>query len=431
MPVSTKYLILVLLPIAFGISVEILRFFFTYKGSKILINEQVDNFVWASVGDSWAAGVSYSKRQHTDYDDDKNGCHRWKDSYGPIIERNTSWTTGVQTFNFPACSGAILANIVASPQRDNHPQMNLVGNPQMVTYHAGGNNCGFGTVISNCIYQPWGKYGAAYPDPTGECAKQLANSNDYINKAGDGGLYQDELNTVRDLLDHPSVRDNKGFRLYILGYAHFFNLSANYCDTISFGVLHKPRLSNRLRTDLNDGVERVNQVLARVAKDVGDSRVRFLDISPAFNGHRFCENSHDSKDQWYNADVWFWNFNWPYHDPPANPALIDAWLDGNRWPDNTTLQDYSNGTMIGVEMQGDVETYGSGGSKGLAPLWFQRPFHPKHGGTQAIADIVIAQALADKIPGVVGSSAPTTGTCDCDEDGCSPESPACCADGTC
>ncbi|XDG03116.1 hypothetical protein ABKA04_002731 [Annulohypoxylon sp. FPYF3050] len=313
--------------------------------------------------------------------------------------------------------------------------MDLVGNPQMITYHAGGNNCGFGDVVFNCIYQPWGNYGAEYPDPTGKCAKQLANSNDYINEGGEGGLYQDELNTVRDLLNHPSVKDNKDFRLYILGYAHFFNLGANYCDDISFGALatvpligNAPKLSNRLRTDLNDGVERVNQVLARVAKDVGDSRVRFLDISPAFNGHRFCENNHNYRDQWYNADVWLWNLNPPADDPPANPELIEAWLYGNR---NDSLLDYSNGAMVGVEMQGGAETDGSGGSTGPGPTWHQRPFHPKQGGAQAIADIVIAQALADKIPGVVGSSAPTTGTCDCDEDGCSPESPACCADGTC
>ncbi|KAI8943893.1 hypothetical protein F4801DRAFT_603137 [Xylaria longipes] len=293
--------------------------------------------------------------------------------------------------------------------------MSLVGSPQMITYHAGGNNCGFGAVVSDCIYQPWGDYGAEYPDPSGQCAKQLANSNAYIDKAGDGGLCQDERNTIVDLLGHPAVKDNKDFRLYILGYVHFFNLGANYCDDISFGAL----------------ATRVNQIRARVANDVGDSRVKFLDISPAFEGHRFCEDNHNYKDQWYNADVWLWNFNTPADDPPADSALMDAWLNGNHFPDNTTLPNYPDGTNIGVEMQGGVETDGSGGSTGPGPTWFQRPFHPKQGGTQAIADIVIAQALADMIPGVVGSSSPITGTCDCDENGCSPESPACYASGTC
>lgn len=454
------------------------------KSTMYHLDTRETNFEWASVGDSWAAGVSYSSEQQTDYDDDKNGCHRWKDSYGPIMARDTSWTINAQTFNFAACklypyapssvydrsssgcsefvwmlssfwtyssylrsstdcfgrhtgSGATLVNIVASPQGDNPKQMDLVGDPQMITYHAGGNNCGFGGVVSNCIYQPGFGYGADYPDRSGLCAQSLANSNNYINNAGNDGLYQDEMNTVMDLLNHPSVRDNKDFKLYILGYAHFFNLGANYCDEISFSVMKyipkgsAQKLSNRLRTDMNDGVERVNRILQRVAADVNDPRVKFLDISPAFNGHRFCEDNHNYQDQWYSTDVWLWNFNTPADDPPADPDLINQWINGYEFPDGSTLPEYPNGTTVGVEAQGGVETDSSGGSTGPAPTWSFRPFHPKQGGTQAIANTVIAQALADKIPGVQGSTPPATGTCDCNEDGCTPESPACCANGTC
>ncbi|RYP93631.1 hypothetical protein DL770_000263 [Monosporascus sp. CRB-9-2] len=436
MSVFTKSLVLALLPIALGSPVNNLGSFLTLRSPTNPINERDNSFVWASVGDSWAAGVSYSTTQHTDYDDDKNHCHRWKDSYGPIMERDNTWTTGLQKFNFAACSGARLVNIVAEAQGENPPQMDLVGNPQMITYHAGGNNCDFGAVVADCIYQPdRSSYGPEYPDPAGRCAQRLADSNKYIDQEGEHGLYQDEVNTVLGMLRHPAVKDNKNFRLYILGYAHFFNLGANYCDDISFGAVpligNKPKVSNRLRTDLNDGVERVNKILARVANDVGDARVKYLDISPAFNGHRFCEDHHSFEDQWYSTDVWLWNLNTPADDPPADPALMDAWLNAGQLPDGTTVTSYPDGTMIGVELQGGVETDGSGGSTGEGPTWHQRPFHPKHGGAHAIADIIIAQAKADKIPGVVGSSPPTMGTCDCNESGCSPGSPACCANGTC
>jgi hypothetical protein len=102
------------------------------------------------------------------------------------------------------------------------------------------------------------------------------------------------------------VGDNKDFKLYILGYAHFFNLGANYCDDISFGAFAlvggaAPKVSNVLRTAFNDAVTNVNNVLSRVATDIGDERVKFIDISPAFNTHRFCENSHNYKDQWYST----------------------------------------------------------------------------------------------------------------------------------
>lgn len=362
--------------------------------------EARDNFVWASVGDSWASGVSYSTAQHTDYDNDKYNCHRWINAYGALMSRDTTWTTNPQTFNFAACSGAILVNIFAEKQGDNpSPQMDQVGNPMMITYHAGGNNCKFGSVINDCIYQPPGKkYDPQYPDPSGACGTVVGQSLTYINKQGDGGLYQDELNTVRDLLGHPAVKDNKDFKLYMLSYAHFFNVDTTWCNTVSFAPLanwggNSPKLTQRLRTDINDAVNTVNNILRKVADDVNDPRVKFIDISPAFNGHRFCEANHNFKDQFYNNDVWLWNLNSPANDPPADPSLMDLWLNSAELPDHTIFVP-----------TGTISEQGSGGSTGDGPVWTQRPFHPKQGGNQAIKDIIIAQAKADKIPGIVGTA---------------------------
>lgn len=224
-----KYLLCTIVPTVLGAP---------FEGSRSLTNTGTGTFVWGSVGDSWASGVSYSTTQHTDYDDDKDGCHRWKDSYGPIMEKNTAWTINPQQFNFAACSGAQLLHVVKEKQGENPPQMDMVGSsPQMITYHAGGNNCGFGAVNHDCVYQPKGDYGPEYPDPDGQCAIQLRSSNGYINNNNPGGLYQDEIITVRNLLDHPAVKDNKDFKLYMLGNAYFFNPGANYCDDISFGAL--------------------------------------------------------------------------------------------------------------------------------------------------------------------------------------------------
>ncbi|KAK6084448.1 hypothetical protein SCUP234_03237 [Seiridium cupressi] len=271
--------------------------------------------------------------------------------------------------------------------------------------------------------------GPKYPDPAGECGKSFNAKNAYIKDAGDFGLYQQEMDTIKDILKHSAVKDNDNFHLYIMGYAQFSSEGDNYCNDISFGALAPvygpaPKLTNRLRTDLNSAAKSVNDVLARVAKDVNDARVKFIDVSPAFKGHRFCEDKHKGNDwdQWYSTDIWLWNLNFPRYDPPSDPELIQAWLNGS------TATNVTAGTNVGVEAQGGAETdSGSGGSGGT---WMQRPFHPKQGGTNAIADLVMAQAKADKIPGVVGSSAPTTGTCNCNENGCSPNSPACCANGS-
>jgi hypothetical protein len=62
--------------------------------------------------------------------------------------------------------------------------MDQVGTPQMLTYHAEGNNCNFGTAVEDWIFMPtYSKdcYGPEYPDPTGKCAQRINLSNDYIN----------------------------------------------------------------------------------------------------------------------------------------------------------------------------------------------------------------------------------------------------------
>ena len=139
----------------------------------------------------------------------------------------------------------------------------------------------------------------------------------------------------------------------------------------------------------------------------------------AFQGRRFCEDVHDQKnDQWYNQDVWLWNLNPPSFDPPSEPGLMDLWVD---------YAEFENGTKWTV--LDDVEPEGGIGGVG----WRQRPFHPKIGGSEAIKGIIIQQAKDDKIPGIVGTTSqpPLTGNCNCNESGCTSDSPACCANGTC
>ena len=390
-----------------------------------------DTFVWGSLGDSWASGVSFDGK-NTDYDNNTNGCLRWKNSYGPLMEADTTWTTNPQTFHFAACSGAFLDHIELNPQDTkpemNPPQMDQVGNPMMLTYQAGGNNCGFGEAVSKCLYPFPGLlgYDKPYPDPNGACFQAVNKSNTYINnmRTNDDdseephGLYLDEFRTIQAVLLKDAVKNNPDFKLYVLGYAHFFNLGTNYCDNLSFapgvkadpnglgeiagssaealGLLetnyHPPNVTNQLRTDFNDATTRVNNVIRKAVNDVNDPRVKFIDVSPAFNGHRFCENSHSALDQWFNTDVWLWNLNFPSQDPPANPpSLSEAFIINGTMPGSFGIASI-NGT-VGIES----------GSVGGIP-WAMRPFHPKIGGTSAIAEYIKAAAKADKIPGVVGSN---------------------------
>jgi len=73
-------------------------------------------------------------------------------------------------------------------------QMGQTGNSQLVIGTIGGNNALFGDIARACIYQPapggWGPAWDNDPDGTGECKKNLATSQEYINRA-EGGLRDD------------------------------------------------------------------------------------------------------------------------------------------------------------------------------------------------------------------------------------------------
>jgi hypothetical protein len=123
--------------------------------------------------------------------------------------------------------------------------------------------------------------------------------------------------------------------------------------------------------------------LRQAVEDTGDPRVKYIDISPAFDGHRFCEAAHDAdNDQWYNKDVWFWNLNLPGNDPPADPEGMNEWLDAESaaW-----FRQHPSTMKVMGSMDG---------------LWIGRRFHPKKGGTEVIMNIIINQAQRDQIPGV-------------------------------
>lgn len=366
-------------------------------------------------------------------------------------------------------------NLFQDSQGDNPPQMGQVGDPnnqpRMVTYHGGGNNVGFGAVVWECVYpMPAVKdangnpqlptYAPEYPN-AGPCTDGINAANGRIHGDGPGTLYFDEMATVRDILTKsqiaPGGKANPDFKLYILGYAHFFNTNDNYCKGVSFAPLglggaapgNPPKLSVALRTAFNTAITDVNTILAQVATDInkelGGNWAKFIDISPAFNGHRFCEDVHNTFDQWRNEDVWLWNANPPVLDPPSGD--INAM---HQWIDQGTMAD---GTVWSLP-DGFAVTGGSEGGIGQIG-WQYRPFHPKIGGTTSVAENIVANALADKIPGVVGAAAATvttssapTPTCaapsqttspyaaggqcaTCNEDGCGSCAPGCCANGTC
>lgn len=259
--------------------------------------------------------------------------------------------------------------------------------------------------MTNCIYHPYPttNYGFNYGDDPlclGECCQSLQKADDYINKQGDGGFFQDVLNTINDVMGTPQANGGAQFFLYMNGYAQFFNEDTTgdgTCDTWSFALIgnvyddsdNELTVNQALRKRMNSLVLNLNQVTQNAINAWQPDITRqteqypvFVDLDPYFNNHRFCEPGDGYNDQWYSDNVWIWN-------------LQVGDYQG---------QDITGGSFVPA----DPEIQPFSGSLGEGPSggWKVRPFHPKFQGHTAIKNAIIAKMRVSGMPGVTPS--PTT-----------------------
>lgn len=368
------------------------------------ITARDDKFFMASIGDSWAAGAAVT---NSDMFDDNNSCLRNKVAWEAQMAGDNSWTDSAIDFKFLACSGA---QLVAAARGDSEngqpdPQLNGAGSPHLLTMELGGNNCHFSDIARACIYvgQVSIGDGKEYPNPDGDCYKAITKWEEYIlsdSQVAKDSLYFDHHQTLLDILDWSTIKGRDDFYLYIVGYAEFFNTSpgSDWCNDQTFGKVRKPRLSNAVRSKINELVRDVNSKIAQSVTDLHNDHVKFLDPSPLYDGHRFCEPGHTLSNQYYLNDVWFWNLSPPEDDPnylniltqPLLPVWQEAWIDSDLYPNGTkATQDQI------MAMVGGSNPYSSG-----------RTFHPKDGGHTAIKNGMISLLRANNVPGVKGAAPP-------------------------
>ena len=355
---------------------------------------------YAVIGDSWGSGVSYNN--DVLYDNNLDNCLRTKESHGPQMEADTSWTGSFSSgLRDAACSGSRLVDLAKGGY-----QMGKVGTPNVVVMTSGGNNCGFGNIVEVCIYHPnfLKNYGPAYADDTdgtGMCAQALNNALNYITNS----LQQDLTNTINDILDDPNVKSNPDFLLYLTGYALFFGTDHDpWCNKEAWNIpsfvnTPTPYLSAQLRTAFNDRVTKVNNLYKSVIQDNFPNQARFVDLDPGFEGHRFCEPGASHSDQ-FNRDTHFENvYLWNLNYPPLGAIQVT----------NTTAPnpDEQNGTLTSEEAQqlfgtNGVTAWSGSGSGGEANTpengWRLRPFHPRYTGYTSIQNAILVQLKADGLP---------------------------------
>jgi hypothetical protein len=362
-----------------------------------------DDFKWAVIGDSWAAGAGIKKQDL--YDD--TACRRSNESWGVLMSKDKTWTDNAQDFTFAPCSGAWLESTYEEDtvhSEDPTPQLKNVGSPDLLTMIAGGNNCKFAPIAEACIFL------TRSVAERKTCDEAFADAQTYVdsNDPNDGKSFShDHTRALTQIMSWPTIHGNDNFRLYIMGYAKFFTESpdSDWCNDISFSPLNI-KLDKAKRDRMNAMVKQVNGLIQTSITNFNNPKVQFVPIDDLFEGHRFCRKGDTKNDQFYSNDVWFWNLNNPADDPdyvdvldflPGVAPILDAVKLANQqmWANNFM---FPNGTV--PDEQGIINLMGLGGIRTA------RIFHPKLGGNSAMKDTLLARLRSDKVPGVKDPAPP-------------------------
>ncbi|MFG1713077.1 SGNH/GDSL hydrolase family protein [Micromonospora sp. NPDC049203] len=193
---------------------------------------------YVALGDSYSSGVGAAPY-------DLSTCLRSQKSYAPLWAAAHS----VTSFKFPACGGAVTADVL------NNQVGQLSSSTTLVTITIGGNDAGFADVMTSC------RFGS-----TSSCESAVNESKAFTTA------------TLPARLDatYTAIRNRApNARLVVLGYPRLF-------ETGSCGLL---AMSSYKRTILNQAADTLNGVISgRVAAAGGT----FVDARPFFAGHGVC-----------------------------------------------------------------------------------------------------------------------------------------------
>ncbi|MFG1674946.1 SGNH/GDSL hydrolase family protein [Micromonospora sp. NPDC049282] len=193
---------------------------------------------YVALGDSYSFGVGAGPY-------DLSTCLRSQKSYAPL------WAAAhaVAGFRFPACGGAVTADVLNSQVGQ------LSANTTLVTITIGGNDAGFADVMTSC------RFGS-----TSSCENAVAGAKAFATATLPGRLDA----------TYAAIRERApNARLVVLGYPRLF-------ETGSCGLL---AMSSYKRTILNQAADVLNGVTAGRA---GAAGATFVDARPYFTGHGVC-----------------------------------------------------------------------------------------------------------------------------------------------
>jgi lysophospholipase L1-like esterase len=221
--------------------------------------QAADKTKYVALGDSYAAGQGAGLYKN-------DVCYRSENAYSELAAA----TKAIKLVTNAACSGNTTQDVVDSQLR----QLNKT--TELVTITAGGNNLGFGDIVTNC--------GSAIFDPAfaGACAEASATAKARIVTGQLAGDVAAMIQSVKAAAPNAKI--------VVTGYPYLF-------DPIPTGLTDSTSKFIYQATDLANGLNE-SIALAVGATDPAATRVKYVDVRTAFTGHGI-----NSTDPWINGAV--------------------------------------------------------------------------------------------------------------------------------
>ncbi|MGW8065704.1 SGNH/GDSL hydrolase family protein [Streptomyces ziwulingensis] len=220
---------------------------------------------YVALGDSYSSGVGAGS-----YISSSGDCKRSTKAH-PYLWANAN---SPSTFDFTACSGARTGDVLAGQLG---PLSSATG---LVSISVGGNDAGFGDVMTTCVLQS-----------DSSCLSRIATAKAYVDSTLPGAL-DNVYSAISGKAPNAEV--------VVLGYPRFYQLGAACLG-----------LSETKRKAINDASDHLNTAIAKRAAGHGFT---FGDVRPTFTGHELCSGS-----PWLHSLNWL-NIGESYHPTAAGQS---------------------------------------------------------------------------------------------------------------
>lgn len=343
---------------------------------------------WTAMGDSYASGVGAGPQP----EDQKNRCFRFPNAYPNVAQ--DALNPRPAKYQHVACSGNTFDQIkdhelLDQPEDDGKNGIRPVWGeaPDFVTITMGGNDVGILNLIVTCIlsFKLWGQ----------DCEQVIQSGHDIIASQ----KFKDDLDgLIKAIIDKGrSTPVGDRFKVFVVGYAQFFNQETTQCNDISFepswNPLPQQKLTIERRTAMNDLALDLNTALAAAVEKVKTQGVFWVDYDSDFETHRFCDREEPSPD---DPETYFFNY-YTKDDPKQDTAqklfekmpAYQSSVHGSTEGAFHTDEDFINAL---ADAAGDDPEAQSVLSDTV------RMFHPSTRGHEKIRDVVIAALKDQGIP---------------------------------